>query len=168
MTGVRIEVDDATVKAGLAQLAARGADLRPVLQAIGARLVANTLGRFEDGRDPAGVPWKRSARAKRQAGQTLIDSGRLRSSITFRLPSATSLEVGTNVVYAAVHQFGATIRPKAKKALRFNIPGVGWRQAAEVKIPPRPFLGFSADDFDDVSDILARHLRAALQSRPAT
>lgn len=176
MSGVRIEIDDATVKAGLGRLAALGQDLRPILQAIGARLVANTLARFEQGRDPFGLPWKTSRRAERQHGQTLIDSGRLRTSITFRLPSPTSLEVGTNVKYAATHQFGATIRARTKKGLRFKIPGVGWRTAREVTIPPRPFLGFGPDDFDDVSDILARHLRAALDGssgplrggRPAT
>ena len=44
------------------------------------------------------------------------------------------------MIYAPVHEFGATIRAKRAKYLKFNIPGVGWRQKKEVTIPERaPF-----------------------------
>lgn len=46
--------------------------------------------------------------------------------------------VGTDVIYARVHEFGATIRPKSKKGwLRFQIDG-RWVQTKQVKIPKRP------------------------------
>lgn len=167
MTGVRIEVTDREAAQGLGRIAAAGGDLRPTLRAIGARLVANTLQRFEDQRGPDGVPWKRSRRAVQQNGQTLVDTGRLRTSITFRAADA-SVEVGTNVVYAAIHQFGGTIRPKKGKFLKFRVPGGGFRQVRSVTLPARPFIGFSAEDREDVADIVARHLRAALNSAPRT
>lgn len=48
--------------------------------------------------------------------------------------------VGTSVIYAAVHEFGALIRAKRVPYLKFNIPGVGWRSAKQVRIPARaPF-----------------------------
>ena len=43
------------------------------------------------------------------------------------------------VFYGWVNNFGATIVPKKAPRLRFNIPGVGWRSAARVVIPARPF-----------------------------
>lgn len=39
--------------------------------------------------------------------------------------------------YLRVHEFGAIIRAKNKPYLRFNIPGVGWRSAKQVRIPAR-------------------------------
>lgn len=48
--------------------------------------------------------------------------------------------VGTNLIYAPVHEFGAIIRAKRVKYLKFFIPGVGWRQKKQVTIPARkPF-----------------------------
>ena len=44
------------------------------------------------------------------------------------------------LVYAPVHEFGAIIRAKRAKYLKFKIPGVGWRQVRQVRIPARaPF-----------------------------
>ena len=44
------------------------------------------------------------------------------------------------VRYAAVHEFGATIRPRRAKALRFQIPGGGWVTTKRVTIPARPYV----------------------------
>lgn len=162
MTGVKIEIDDRDAKAGLRLIAEAGGDLAPALRSIGAAIVKNTQLRFEAETSPSGVPWKKSRRAASQGGKTLQDSRRLYASLTSRVVGAGTLEVGTNVAYAAVHQFGATIRPKTKKRLKFRIPGGGFRTAAGVTIPARPFLGFTQADREDVSDILARHLRVAL------
>jgi phage virion morphogenesis protein len=163
MTGVRIEIDDAEAKAGLVRLAEAGGDLKPALRSIGAAIIKNTQLRFEAERSPTGVPWQKSRRAQAQGGKTLQDSRRLYSSITARVVGDTTLEVGTNVVYAAVHQFGAVIRPKTKKRLAFRIPGGGFRSAASVTIPARPFLGFAQEDREDVADIIANHLRRAVR-----
>ena len=45
--------------------------------------------------------------------------------------------VGSNVIYLPVHELGMVIKPRKAKALRFNIPGVGWRTAKSVRIPAR-------------------------------
>lgn len=166
MTGVRIEIDDRDARTGLRLLAEAGGDLAPALRSIGAAIVKNTQARFEAETGPTGVPWKKSRRAATQGGKTLQDSRRLYASLTSRVVDRRTLEVGTNVAYAAVHQFGATIRPKTKKRLVFRIPGGGFRTAASVTIPARPFLGFTFEDREDTTDILARHLRVALEARP--
>ncbi len=49
------------------------------------------------------MPWKP---VKNRDGQPLRDTGRLMNSIT-RKATGSEVRVGTNVVYAAVHHFGA-------------------------------------------------------------
>nr|WP_086938885.1 phage virion morphogenesis protein [Thaumasiovibrio occultus] len=53
-----------------------------------------------------------------------------------------SLEFGTNCEYGAIHHFGGSpdMRP------------------ANAAIPARPWLGASADDLDDIAQILTDHL----------
>ncbi len=173
MAGVRIEVksDDAALQASFRRLTATLDDLRPEMDEIGQSLVASVIDRFERERGPGGGPWKPSARAtrgKRGRGQTLTDTGRLRASITHRA-SRDAVEVGTNVVYAAIHQFGGktgprTIRPKRKKALYW--PGAA-HPVARVDhpgstIPARPFLGLDEDDRRSILKIVSRAIERAV------
>lgn len=60
---------------------------------------------FDEERDPYGIRWRPSLRARLEGGHTLIKSGRLRQSFTWRA-DAKGAQVGTNVVYAPTHQFG--------------------------------------------------------------
>lgn len=47
--------------------------------------------------------------------------------------------IGSDLDYAPVHEFGATIKPKRAKALHFKIDG-RWVTASMVHIPARPYL----------------------------
>lgn len=103
---------------------------------------------FERERDPWDKPWERSLRASLEGGQTLSDTGRLRRSFTYR-SNADGFIVGTNVRYAAIHQYGGIIRPKRAKYLRFRLAGGSgrrksgrghWVQTEQVAIPARPFV----------------------------
>lgn len=109
---------------------------RPLLAAIGNELVTSVSRRFETGTAPDGSRWPESLRARLTGGQTLIKSGRLRDSIAETGPQLTarSVEVGTNVVYAAIHQFGGTI-------------------------PARPYLGLSDTDERVIQDLTEDWLR---------
>lgn len=164
MTGVRIEVDDKALRGALAQLAGLGADMTRPLREIGGYLVSETNLRFEAERGPGGLPWKKSGRALAQGGQTLNLSGDLKRSITMRV-GARELTVGTKLRYAAIHQFGGTIRAKTSKGLRFRLPWLkgsgdnGWRRVQSVTLPARPFLGVDATDRDEILLILDRHIR---------
>jgi phage virion morphogenesis protein len=142
MTGVsvRVEVKDAAVQAALGALLARAGDLTPAMDEIGGALVASVLARFETGAAPGGAPWIPSRRALAEGGQTLVKSGRLRASIT-HLAGPDSVTVGTNVVYAAIHQFGGRAGRGRKTAL-----------------PARPFLGLDAGDEAEIVRILREHL----------
>lgn len=52
-----------------------------------------------------------------RAGQRLRDTGRLQASWAYKADAA-DVKVGTNVRYAATHQFGAVIRPHGRWLLR--------------------------------------------------
>lgn len=121
-------------------------DLTPLMEGFGSTLESGTLDRFDSESAPDGSAWKPSLRARTEGGKTLTDSAQLRGSITSQAGS-DHVEVGTNKIYAGVHQFGATIRAKSSAGLRFQLPGgLGFRRVMEVEIPARPFLGLSSDD----------------------
>ncbi|WP_461831708.1 phage virion morphogenesis protein [Aquifex sp.] len=50
------------------------------------------------------------------SSKPLLDTGTLRASITYVINNK-ELKVGSNLVYAPVHQFGATVTPKVAKKL---------------------------------------------------
>lgn len=178
---IRIELDDTEARLGLERLVARMRDPRPVLDEIGSYLVTSTIRRFEREVGPDGIRWPKSRRAEREGGQTLTDTGRLRASITHRL-TPDAVEVGTNVVYAAIHQFGGAIRREARtQVLAFRARGRGFasrrstraRRAGAVRVafaqigahdidmPARPFLGLDDRDREAILRIVERHLEAA-------
>lgn len=72
-------------------------------------------------------------------GQPLRDTGRLNRSIVSQ-SDADGVTVGTNVKYARVHQFGATIKPRKKPFLVFPGPSGQMIFAKRVTIPARPFM----------------------------
>ena len=70
--------------------------------------------------------------AQRATRLAPIDTGRLKRSITrgqpFSTPRGRAINVGTNVVYARIQEFGGTtrphiIRPRVKQALAFSVGG---------------------------------------------
>jgi phage virion morphogenesis protein len=145
MTGVRLAIGGKEeTLSELSAVLTRLREPRGMWDNIGASLVVSTQHRFEAGVSPEGSPWPPSIRARLGGGRTLIDTGRLMASLT-HIASDPGIEVGTNVLYAAVHQLGATIKPKSAAALKFKI-GDRWATASQVTIPARPFLGIDGDD----------------------
>lgn len=80
-----------------------------------------------------------AANATGKPGQPLVDKGLLRRSIVAKATN-DGVTVGTNFIYARVHQFGATIRPKKSPFLVFPGPAGELIFSKRVKIPARPFL----------------------------
>ncbi|MXS82271.1 phage virion morphogenesis protein [Nitrosomonas oligotropha] len=157
----RIEYDDSAVQAVLNRLIATGQSPRDVMQEIAAYGENSTQRRFADGQAPDGTSWKPSWRAMDKGGKTLIDSSRLLGSITGDSGDDFA-EWGSNVIYAAIHQFGGEIRPKSKKALFFRTPSGGGRSMKKVTIPARPYLGINQKDEENIIDIVNRHLAEAV------
>ena len=167
MTGARIEyaLDSRAYTDAVARLG--GVLKSGLLKAIGVALVEETQSRFDAGVDVWGTRWQPLLPAyeaiKRGPG-ILRASLMLQRSITFQVSGGT-VSVGSNRIYAAVHQFGATIKPVNGKALKFKLGGqgkkgnkAGFVQAKSVHIPARPYLGFGPKDERAVLEVLQREV----------
>nr|MBP8981230.1 phage virion morphogenesis protein [Syntrophobacterales bacterium] len=118
---MQIHINDTEVNKALTDLSARMRNLRPVMREIGEIVRTSVERNFAAGGRPK---WDESGRVKREGGQTLSLTGRLRRS--FARPGAVQagndrVAIGTNVVYAAIHQLGGktsprVIKPKKAKA----------------------------------------------------
>jgi phage virion morphogenesis protein len=132
-SGVTVTVEDAELRAALARMIRAARDPRPALKAIGQVLVTGADLSFRAEEDPWGSPWApltqtTLARRRGSRAQILRDSGILANSISARV-SGDSVEVGTDVIYAATHQFG---RPDNRF---YNSP-----RGRPAPIPARPSL----------------------------
>lgn len=165
MTGASMELTGRdAVLAELAGYVSRARDAQGMFEQIGMSLVTSTQARFERGQAPSGSPWPPSLRALATGGKTLIESGRLLRSIVFQAFN-TGVEVGTNVIYAAIHQLGGLInRPARQQTLTFKRGKDGKRLqgfrkkgrgnetqtvsigAGVSHMPIRAFLGLDDDD----------------------
>lgn len=132
-----------------------------VMDDFGSYLVAEIQSRFENESDPDGQAWEQSTRAREEGGQTLSKSNILRQSITYE-HSASKLEVGSAMIYARIHQEGGEIKPKNKDKLVFRVGGQ-LIFADKVTIPARPYLGFTDQDEQELSDIVHDHWEGAIQ-----
>lgn len=108
---VRVNLNDAAVVAALERLRLNlpsQGNMQPAMNEIGRALKTATQLRFRQAKAPDGAAWKQG---RREGGKALSGTRRLRNSITY---SATndSVAIGTNVAYAAIHQFGGIIRAK--------------------------------------------------------
>jgi len=116
-----------------------------LMKACAEVLVSGTLKRFRDEQDPEGRPWAPVARP----GKALTDTSRLQRSIDSAIAGDTIL-VGSNLIYALIQQKGGTIRPKAGKYLKFQLPGGNWVSVKQVTIKGRAYLGISKEDWAEI------------------
>lgn len=152
-----VRLDDVAPRAVLARAVSGARDLTPLMDQIGTVLVNGAVERIgQTNVTPGGVPWPQSLRAQLgggeegeagagSAGPTLHDSGTLMRSITEQA-APNQVEVGSNMIYAGVHQTGATIVPKAKGALFFTLANGEKVTVRSVTIPARPYLGVSDEE----------------------
>lgn len=86
----------------------------------------------------------------------LVGDGMLMRDIHYQI-SGDLLLVGSNLIYAAAQQFGATIKPKHGKSLSWKIGNVSIF-AKQVVIPARAYLGISIADETEMYAIVQDHL----------
>jgi len=183
MSGASFKVDLRDEEAALADLGAliaRLDDPTPAYEDVGQALITSTHDRWQRGVAPDGSPWPPSLRVIAHGGKTLILSSRLFRSITANA-SPSGVEIGTNVIYAAIHQFGGSIAQGARTAVlhfktnkrtgrsRFARSGKADRaRKAEIgarsfTMPARPFLGLDEDDPRTIATIFENYLSAGGQ-----
>lgn len=128
-------------------------DRRSLLEQLAGVAESQTRKRInEEQQSPGGEPWQAwsaNYAATRHGGQSLLQGeGDLVDSITSEIEGDEAL-IGSNLVYAAIHQHGGT-------------PDMAPGPAG---IPAREYLGFSQDNLDEIEAVadrwLDRHLEAA-------
>lgn len=92
------------------------------------------------------------------SGKALLDTGRLRNSITFKITGSSSVSVGTNVVYAGMLQYGAKARAFKGVAPWGDVP-------ARAFLPSRKpgQLDLPADQAAELLEVVTGHVLAGLK-----
>ena len=154
MAGLSIEVESAGLRRLEARLAliadfssAAGAQ-RPLLESAAAEVEGQTHRRIrEGGPAPDGSPWpewSEAYAATRHGGHGLLfGEGGLDDAIQ-ALVDGDEAEVGTNLVYGAIHQFGGA-------------------EAGRPGLRPRAYLGLSAEGEADLDAIIDALLEGQIQ-----
>lgn len=168
---INVEIKDKEIKRLFTRLQRNVKDLRPAFREIGEIVRSSMIRNFQVGGRPdkwtptkirsiyqayTGKKTKSGASRKvytirgrltkgfnrySSGRKTLIDTARLQNSVTVRA-EADRVVVGTNVIYARIHQLG----------------GMAGRNK-KVKIPARPYLLVQDEDWPQIKTRLIEHLR---------
>ena len=134
---IEIKIDNKKVEKALLEIAQKTSNLRPLMKNIAGIMADSTEENFKVEGQPK---WKdlsektKTARKKsgHYPGQILQVSGQLALSVTTQYDD-TSIVIGSNKVYAAIHQLGGQAGKNKK-----------------TTIPARPYLVVTDDDFEDI------------------
>ncbi len=134
---IEIKIDNKKVEKALLEIAQKTSNLRPLMKNIAGIMAYSTEENFKvEGRPK----WKdlsektKTARKKtgHYPGQILQVSGQLALSVTTQYDDSSAV-IGSNKVYAAIHQLGGQAGKNKK-----------------TTIPARPYLVVTDDDFEDI------------------
>lgn len=180
---ITIELDDVDVISALERAARAVTDMTPLMQELGEMLVESTKARFPEGVSPDGTRWapkspatidayrRREAKGKNSTldFRPLFGPSRMLSSQIHYEATANQVEVGSNMIYAAVMQLGAAqgefgartgrTRPTEKrpKSQDYFFP-IPWGD-----IPARPFIGLSGTDRSNIAEAVDEWLQGIAQ-----
>lgn len=125
-------------------------ELDELLESVAGEVESQSRRRIgEERRSPEGEawePWSERYAKKRKGGHQLLQSeGHLLDSIQYSV-GVHSATVGSNLIYAAIHQHGGE--------------GVGrpW-------LPARPYLGISQENQDDIVSVIDDFIDAVMSER---
>jgi len=164
----------------IADMAARGANTRPLMGTVGHIILGSVTRNFEaEGRPNKWKPISslteeiysgrlldrllatkgyqklkqektkkahQSAYITKNGGKLLQRSGDLRKSIVIGKLSNNSVEIGSSLLYARIHQMGGEIIPKKAHALMVPLSGDKFLLLKKVTIPARTYLMMQKED----------------------
>jgi len=137
---IEAKIDDKEVRKLFSQLERRMGNLLPVMKTIGDVVRTSAVRNFEVGGRPKWAPLSPRTILKKGHSRPLIDSSILMGSINYKAHS-DRVGVGTNRVYARIHQLGG----KAGRGKKTDIPA-------------RPFLGVQPEDVVEIRETLYDYL----------
>lgn len=170
-TQIKFDIDIKEAMSGLSEIERGFLNPKPLMGQIGeAVLLPSTKDRFTSQTSPDGQPWaplsrRYTKRKKYNKDKVLTLRGYLRGQMRWQPDGDDAVLVGSNRVYAGIHQRGGDIKmPERTVSMYFkqNSEGVIGRlfvkrkasnvtktavvAAHTVKMPARPFLGLSVAD----------------------
>lgn len=158
---IKIALDDRALAEGLDRAIAAGTNLRKPMGEISEGWMGLIHDRFEQERDPLGVPWakRRVEPGEADKPHKLLQLSRLLHNAIRPDFGDTFASVGVEATagpakYARIHNEGGTILPRAKKALSF-----AGRIVSQVVMPKRQYIGFEQGERAVVNDVLGDFLR---------
>jgi phage gpG-like protein len=115
------------------------------LDALGVLVTSQTQRRIRSEKtSPGGDAWK----PNREGTSILFKDGGLDDSLHHEV-GGSDVEVGSNLVYAGIHQDGGVIKPKDKNALSFTSGGEFFT-VKQVTMPQRQYIGLSGDNENEI------------------
>lgn len=142
---IEIKIDNKKVEKALLEIAQKTSNLRPLMKNVAGIMADSTEENFKEEGRPK---WKdlsektKTARKKtgHYPGQILQVSGQLALSVITQYDDSSAV-IGSNKVYAAIHQLGGQAGKNKK-----------------TTIPARPYLKLTDDDFDEIISIVEKYL----------
>jgi phage gpG-like protein len=170
VVAVNYTIKDLTGRKMLTQAERRMADPKTALKECGLVLIRSIARNFKAGGRP--VRWHPSKRALAEGGKTLLDTARLKNSISIQVIRKTSIKVGTAVKYARIHQLGGkldknvTIKQHYRTITRAFGKPIDERKVLvrqhqrqqDMYIPARPFLMVQDADLRIMRRIVADYV----------
>lgn len=153
-----IKIDNDKVIKALRRLSEKTSNLRPVMRAIAENIMDATKENFSTEGARLGEKWqdlspltKKWRSEQGYDGKMLQVRRKLYNSISAYSDNDTAI-VGTNLVYAKVHQLGIDKRVNVSAHTRRNKPVKA--HTKELKIPARPFLGLTDGDIKGIEGLI--------------
>ena len=142
---ITMKIETQELQRELEKLIEKAIDRRPLMRNIAGIMHAAVEENFAEEGRPKWVPLHQKTIKARQKkgywpGQILQQTGRLAASISTYSDNDKAV-VGTNVVYAAIHQFGG----KAGRGRKANIPA-------------RPYLQLTDQDLEEILKAVKEYL----------
>lgn len=183
-----IKIDDKVLNEKLTELVQKSKNLRPVMRKLAESMLEATQRNFDTEGSRLNKPWqdlaKRTQKQREKKGYGANSPKLQQKRFLFQSLSAKADDnkavVGTNLIYARIHQLGGEIEHPArtrimhfKKHKKGKFEGKtlfssekeathGMKKASsayKIKIPARPFLGLNSGDINNLKNTIIRYLQ---------
>ena len=143
---IEIKIDNKKVEKALLEIAQKTSNLRPLMKNIAGIMADSTEENFKEEGRPKWKDLSEKTKTTRKKighypGQILQVSGQLALSVTTQYDE-TSAVIGSNKVYAAIHQLGGQAGKNKKTA-----------------IPARPYLSLTNDEYEEILSSVENYLK---------
>ena len=141
---IEITIDNKKVEKALLEIAQKTSNLRPLMKNVAGIMADSTEENFKEEGRPKWKDLSEKTKTVRKKtghypGQILQVSGQLALSVTTQYDDSSAV-IGSNKVYAAIHQLGGQAGKNQK-----------------TTIPARPYLSLFENDYHDILEVIEKY-----------